>query len=187
MIALALLIGLVFYIFIAKLIVLLVGKLADLLAMTGATRRTMQTTCIAILVLIPTWDIMPGWIYFEHLCDSQAEMKILKRIDLEEKYFLPNGQADGQKVGDNFKGLFTSDKQFSPLFHIEKRESSLQDGRTGEVLGTTKEFVYRGGWLTRLILPDVRFLCSQYQHTGAHMVLWREVIRPKRDLKPEGS
>ncbi len=186
MIALALLIGCLLYMFIAKLMVLLVGKLADVLGMTATTKRTIQTTCVAIFVLIPMWDIIPGWMYFKHLCDNQAETNILKTVDLEEKYFLPNGQADGQKVADKFKSFFSSDKQFSALFHIEKRESALQDSRTGEMLGTTKEFVYRGGWITRLILPDARYLCSQYQGSSAHMVLWREVIRPKRDSNPEG-
>ncbi|MCS6291178.1 MAG: hypothetical protein H8K10_19675 [Nitrospira sp.] len=155
-------------------------------------RRRMESTLaqyatIVVFVVIPTWDIIPGWLYFMHLCNNQAEMKVLKTVNLEEKYFMPNGQADGQKVGDRFKGSFISNRNFSPVFHIEMHESALQDSRTGEILGTTKEFIYRGGWLTRFILPDAMYSCRQYQYASAHMALWREAIRPKSDLGPGGN
>ncbi len=187
MIAIALMIALLFYAFLAWAVVRFVGWLGRICTLTPVTTKASQAFCASVFVLLPTWDIIPGWIYFTHLCDSQAEVKILRTVDLAEKYFLPNGQVDGQKVGDKFKGLFSSDKEFSPLLHIEKRETVLQDSITGEMLGSTREFVYRGGWVARLILPDGRYVCRQYQQSSAHIILWREVIRPKKDLKLGGN
>ncbi len=135
MIAIALMIALLFYAFLAWAVVRFVGWLGRICTLTPVTTKASQAFCASVFVLLPTWDIIPGWIYFTHLCDSQAEVKILRTVDLAEKYFLPNGQVDGQKVGDKFKGLFSSDKEFSPLLHIEKRESVLQDSITGEMLG----------------------------------------------------
>ena len=177
MIAISLFMALLLYSLFAWFTIRMVGRAARFCAFTVTTKRVLQTLCALVLVLGPTWDIIPSRIYFTYLCTNRAEVKIFKTIHLEGKYFLPNGLADGQKVGDQFKSIFSSDKQFSVLFNIEKHESSLQESGTGEVLGTAKEFIYHGNWITRLILPEAMYSCSKYQPFGAHMALWREVIR----------
>lgn len=60
MIALSLLIGLVFYIFLAWFSVRVVSWLANVLAVMATTKRILQALCVAIFVLIPTWDVIPG-------------------------------------------------------------------------------------------------------------------------------
>ena len=177
MIAVSLLIGMVLYGIFAWFAVRWVGRVGTFCAFTVTTKKTLQMFCAAVFILVPTWDVIPGWLYFTHLCDYQAEVRILKTISLEETYFLPNGLADGQKIGHLVKTTFLSDKRFAPLFNIEKFESSIARSGTGELLGTAKEFIYHGNWITRLILPESIYSCSKYQPFGAHMALWREVIR----------
>ena len=168
----AVLLALIAYVFVARAVARAVEK------KTGSKKAKYLT--IAIFVLIPTWDIIPGWLYFKHLCDTQAEIKVFKTVEIGKEYFLVNGQPDGQKLGNQYVGTFSFDKEFSPLFHIAKEESVLQDKQTGEMLGATKDFAYRGGWLTRFVLPDATWSpCPAYEQISAHMVLWRKVIKPK--------
>ena len=179
MIVISLLIGTMLYGMFAWFAVRWVGRVGTFCAVTVTTKRTLQIFCTVVFVLVPTWDIVPGWLYFTHLCDYQAEIRIVKTINLEKKYFLPNGLADGQRIGQQVKSIFLSDKEFASLFNIEKLESSIASSGTLELLGTAKEFIYHGSWIARLVLPEATYGCSQYQPFGAHMVLWREVIRPQ--------
>lgn len=48
--------------------------------------RAEKYTVIAIFILIPTWDVIPGKIYFNHLCKSEAGLKIYKTVEGVEGY-----------------------------------------------------------------------------------------------------
>src|SRR5437773_872909 len=49
---------------------------------------------ITIFVLIPTWDIIPGWLYFAYLCNTAGGQKIYKTVELSHEYFLKAGEPD---------------------------------------------------------------------------------------------
>lgn len=168
---LSVLLGLIAYVVLAKFIVSAIGKYSG--------SKIAKYVAIAVFILVPTWDSITGWLYFEQLCSTQAEIRVLKTVEEEQENFLPNGQPDGRKLNDRYVDSFSSDRQFSALFNIEKQESALRDRRTEEMLGTTKEFIFRGGWLTRFVLPEAMYLCRKYEYSGAHTILWREVIKPK--------
>lgn len=42
---------------------------------------------IAIYALIPTWDILPGYIYFRYLCETEGGNKIYRSVDDVEGFF----------------------------------------------------------------------------------------------------
>ncbi len=48
--------------------------------------RTAKYVVIALFVLIPTWDVIPGKIYFKQLCEEEAGLKIYKVVEGVEGY-----------------------------------------------------------------------------------------------------
>lgn len=74
MIGLSILLALAIYIWLARF----VGKRIE--------NRTAKYLVVALFVLIPTWDIIPGKIYFSHLCKNEAGLKIYKVVEGVEGY-----------------------------------------------------------------------------------------------------
>ena len=148
---------------------------------TGSKKA--KYVAIAVFVLIPTWDIIPGYLYFNHLCEKEAGVKVFKTVEVDRAYFMANGQPDEKKLTDHYGSTFKVDRDFSSLFHIAKIESALQDKRTGEILGTAADLTYYGGWLNSLLFQQgLSTTCPAYP---VHTVKWKEMIKPKPDI-PNG-
>lgn len=43
--------------------------------------RAAKYTVIALFILIPTWDIIPGKLYFNYLCENEAGLKIYRTVE----------------------------------------------------------------------------------------------------------
>ena len=146
----------------------------------AVTGKLAKTLILTVFVLIPTWDIIPGQLYFNHLCEKEAGIKVFRTVEMEKEYFLPNGQPDEKKLAGRYSRDFRLDKDFSPLFHIAKRESVIQNVQTGDVLGTATDFSYRGGWLTAFVLPEgPGTSCSAYPNLSLHSAIRHKVIKQK--------
>lgn len=48
---------------------------------------------LATFVLIPTWDIIPGKIYFNHLCETEGGLKIYKTVEGVEGLYLDSADT----------------------------------------------------------------------------------------------
>lgn len=187
MIALSLLIVLVLYILFAWFIVRVVGWLANILAFTGGTKKTLQALCIAFFVLMPTWDIIPSRMYFHHLCEKEAGVRAAKTVFLQEEYFLPDGRPDQKKLAGHYAQPDKRDHSFSRWAHIVKVESAIQDRQTGELLGTATDFVYSGGWLGARIAPMSPDTCPNYPNHSVHGIIWQEIFKLKQPSLPGGN
>lgn len=66
---------------------------------TGSQRA--RYVAIAVFWLIPTWDILPGWLYFSRICEQEGGQKIFKRVELPDEYFFKPGELD-QSRPDQF-------------------------------------------------------------------------------------
>ncbi len=78
------LLGLVAYVVLAKFIVSAIGKYTQ--------SKAAKYSAIAVFVLIPTWDIIPGHLYFNYLCGKEAGTRVLKTVEVEKEYFLLDGR-----------------------------------------------------------------------------------------------
>jgi hypothetical protein len=137
-------------------------------------------------VLIPTWDIIPGWLYFNHLCAKEGGIKVFKTVEVDKSYFQPSGQVDEKKLSSssNFVIEHKDDRRYSPIFHIAKFESVLQDKQTSEVLGIDVHLLHYGGWLNAYLFPQGSpSKCAGY---SPYRDVWTEVIKPK-SASPEGE
>lgn len=166
---LVVLLGLVAYYFIGRAVARVVEK------KTGSKKA--KYIAIAVFVLIPTWDIIPGWLYFNHLCEKEGGIKVFKTVEVDKSYFEPNGQPDEKKLSSSFTIVHKDDRQYSPNFHIAKFESVLHDKQTDEVLGVDIHLAHYGGWLSANLFPEgPPAKCAGY---SPYQDVWIEVIKPK--------
>lgn len=74
MIGLSILLALVAYVWLARFVAKRIKN------------RTAKYTVIAIFILIPTWDVIPGKLYFKQLCEKEGGLKIYKTVEDVEGY-----------------------------------------------------------------------------------------------------
>lgn len=77
---------------------------------------------IGIFVLIPTWDIVPGWVYLKYLCQTEGGIKIYKSVENVE------GFRDTTTLGIVDDGL----KKYGYKF-IEGKNARYSLGSDGKV------------------------------------------------------
>lgn len=169
------LLGLIAYVVLAKFIVRAIGKYSG--------SKAAKYCAIAVFVLIPTWDIVPGWLYFSHLCEKEGGIKVFKAAEVDKSYFQANGQPDENKLSMSsmFTVLHKDNREYSPIFHIAKFESVLHDKQANEVLAVDVHLAHYGGWLYAYLFPQgPPAKCASY---SPYRDVWTEAIR----LKPAGS
>jgi hypothetical protein len=171
MIGLAFLVVCGLYVCVALFVAKQVGK--------GTNSKFAKYATIAVFVLIPLWDIIPGKLYFQHLCETEAGVKVFKTVEVDQSYFKSNGKPDEKKFAERYPHVSKFDRNFSPIFHIAKTESMIQDKQTEEILGTAKNFSHRSGWLNTFILVDAAGAsCPAYPLFGMHSAVLEGVFRP---------
>lgn len=165
------LLGFIAYVVVATFIVSAIGKYGG--------SRIAKYVAIVMFVLIPTWDIIPGQLYFKHLCETEAGVKVFRTVEVGRSYFKPDGKPDDQKLAEQYPHMTKFDRNFSPIFHIAKTESTIQDKQTKEILGTAANFSHRGGWLTTFVLVDAAGTsCPAYPFFAMHSAVLERVFRP---------
>lgn len=90
MIGLGFLLALVIYIVIALALAFWIPRaLFD----TPRARIIARIVVLLTFVLIPTWDIIPGKLYFDHLCRTEGGLKIYKTVEgVEGFYYFPGAE-----------------------------------------------------------------------------------------------
>ncbi|MFO0773536.1 MAG: hypothetical protein U0172_02585 [Nitrospiraceae bacterium] len=161
------------YVWLALFVAKQVGKSTD-------SRLAKYVTLVAFALLF-TWDVIPGQLYFDYLCVTEAKATAIKRVEIGEEYFLKDGWPNVEKLTDRYSGTI-SQEEASALFHINKSMRVIQDKHTREVLGTATDFHYYGGWLSRFLFPDAGgFSCTALPHPGVLSTIWKEVFRVRNE------
>lgn len=150
--------------------------------------RLAKYAVIAVSVLIPLWDVIPGQLYFNHLCKNEGKVKVFKTIEVGKDYFLSNGRPDGAKLGALIDNPHKIDNDFLPIFHIKKIETTVQDKQTGATLGTATDFSYKGGWVSRsLFIDGGGTSCPAGVHFSVNSALLWEVIKQMTESTGGGN
>lgn len=174
------LLGLIAYVVLAKFIVRAIGKYSE--------SKAAKYVAIMAFVLIPTWDIIPGYLYHEHLCKAEGGVKVFKSVEVDKTYFLADGRPDEEKLRNLFNWQTTTDRAFSEVFHITKNQGAIVNKQTGERLGAATDFWYYGGWINATLFGYLSSsTCPQYPHHSVSSSLWQQVVRPKSDSQREGE
>jgi len=143
-----------------------------------AENRLIGYVTIAMFLLVPTWDIIPGYLYFSVLCHSSEGMQVHQTAEVEGKYFSPNGQPDLKALNERYQSGSKLDGHFARLFQITKEEIFVQDRYSGEILGSATRFHFHGGWLAAYLFPQhPPRSCPADSMDDA---LWKAVMKPKQ-------
>ncbi len=143
--------------FIALLAVVIYVWLARLVV-KRLKSRTAKYAVIALFILIPTWDIIPGKLYLNYLCENEAGFKVYQTVELPAEYWDGEGKPMfyDEKNG-NLRLTLNSIKwesrtQKYPL-NLEKNISEMKEKNTGKILNERVLFTYWGGWISRNFSP----------------------------------
>lgn len=177
MIGLSILLALAAYIWLARF------------ATRRITNRTGKYLVIALFVLIPTWDIIPGKLYFNHLCATEAGVKVYRTVELPAEYWDAQGKAkflsnrgivDIAMLGNRFQWNKVGEPQINWLsLRIDKDRWQLTDKQTEMVLGEKISFTRYFGWLSRFSqAPNVAESCRN---------LWIEQYGREVSFRKENS
>ena len=123
--------------------------------------------------LLPFADEIAGTIYFNHLCTTQAGVKVYKTVELPAEYWDERGRA----MFFNQQGYIDRDfwakkinesggrmERYSSVFGIDKDNSTVVDKEKGDLLGEIITFRHWGGWLRRNFSPENTADSCQFIH-----------------------
>jgi len=113
-----------------------------------------------IMLLFPVSDEIAGRIYFNHLCETEAGVKVYQTIELPAEYWDKDGKP---KFYDENTGNFTlpkgkfykvDSKKKTRLFGIEEHRSFVLEINTQEILSEDLLFRYWGGFISKNLTPN---------------------------------
>ena len=122
-----------------------------------------------VMLLIPTWDILPGYLYFTYLCNTKAGVFVYEQVELPEEYFLKAGDGDERyqkrsphayalgdelnqkKIEEDYRVQYRFDRDYSYWGHLFMNETVILNS-SGKKLGAARSFYYRGGWVFSSLL-----------------------------------
>ena len=151
MIALMMLTALLVY----ALIALLATRLLAHIPKKRTTRWAVALLVLAVFALIPTWDIVPGRLFFAHLCETEGGLKVYKVVKFHTDwdghtpapFMNDRGFFDPSYFRNRYRWRHRTEKLSPSFLHVERRTDYIIDTATGEKIGQYAWFIYRGGWL----------------------------------------
>lgn len=126
-------------------------------------RRTKLAGGVGVFALAffaPFADEIAGHLYLNHLCATEAGVKVYQTVELPAEYWDEQGRA---KFIDEKVGGFLLGKEYPPqyqsgaystFFHVDNAGYKRVDGQSGQVLGEVTDFMYWGGWIRRNFSPN---------------------------------
>lgn len=140
----------------AVLAILLAGVIAVWVAVSTQSTRSRKwvaaSLSLVIVLLIPTWDVIAGRLYFRYLCATDAGMRIYKQVDLGPErrniQAFPDIplQYNRLPISKQYPYRPRSIPELPGPARIKLTQESIVDGKSGEVLGEIVEYHYGGGW-----------------------------------------
>lgn len=133
---------------------------------SGSAKLAVAVLAVGIF-MAPVADEIAGRIYFNHLCSTEAGVKVYRTVELPAEYWDEQGTPKFrvyEKLMSNHETMFTMDgktwederfahsgftEPYSSAFHIEKSGYRLRERESGNVLGEVWNFMYWGGWISR--------------------------------------
>ena len=138
---------------------------------SGSTRLVVGLGVFLLFFCALFADEIAGRIYFNHLCATEAGVKVYRTIELPAEYWDEQGRPrfyvnryDHNKLRYIFKDKKMVDapelqytwvtKPFSEFFHIEKDVLQIADRESRNPLGEYFLFRYWGGWIALNFSPN---------------------------------
>ena len=116
-------------------------------------------TVFLIMLLFPVSDEIAGRIFFNHLCETEAGVKVYQTIELPAEYWDKDGKPN---FYDESSGNFTLpsgkfykvySKKVNRRFGVQERRTFILDIHTQKIIGEKPWFLYWGGYIKRNLTP----------------------------------
>jgi len=137
--------------------------------------KTVTGVVVGLLVFLfvmaaPVADEIAGRIYFNHLCETEAGVKVYQTIELPAEYWDEEGRPkfmnsrgvlDTEVLGTRFEWKRRTSPIVSNFIRIDKEEWILFDNRNSRELGEMLTFFRYFGWTSKLSpAPNVAVDCQ---------------------------
>ena len=112
-----------------------------------------------VMLLLPVSDEIAGRIYFHHLCETEAGVKVYQQIELPAEYWDEDGKP---KFYNENNGNFTlpsekfykvKSKEVVRRFAIQEHRTFILDINTQKIIGEKPWLLYWGGYIRRNFTP----------------------------------
>lgn len=128
----------------------------------GSAKLAAGVGIFLLVFFVPFADEIAGRIYFNHLCATEAGVKVYQTVELPAEYWDEQGRARFFKVNGDLdqaalRGRFAEPaltKRHSSIFKIDERHHQLVDNSTHKILGEVINYMYWGGWVSWNFSPD---------------------------------
>lgn len=151
-------------------VALLVAVKVSKLPKMGVAKLAAGAGTFVLVFLLPFSDDIAGRIYFNHLCSTEAGVKVYQTVELPAEYWDAQGKANffnaNGYIDRNFwaKNLDESGEhveRYSSIFAIDKDISPVKERVNKMVLGEVTTFHFWGGWIKRnLSLHNTASTCE---------------------------
>lgn len=133
-------------------------KLAKRFTSVG-TRLAVGLGTFLLFFCVPFADEIAGRIYFNHLCATEAGVKVYHTVELPAEYWDEKGKPRFYDETNGNLRLPTDKYEWSSSVEryqlgVEKNISFMREKNKGDVLNERVLFTYWGGWLSRNFTPN---------------------------------
>ncbi|MBI5439047.1 MAG: hypothetical protein HY936_08920 [Nitrosomonadales bacterium] len=127
----------------------------------GAVRLVAGLFGFVLVFILPFADEIAGQVYFNHLCATEAGVKVYQTVELpaeywdgqgKAKFFKENGDLDHPLLKNRF-GEPSLTKPYPSFFRVDETHQQLADNSNRKILGEVVSFMYWGGWISRNFSP----------------------------------
>lgn len=122
-----------------------------------------------VALLLPFADSIAGRIYFNHLCSTEAGVKVYQTVELPAEYWdaqgkprflAANGFVDMKLLPNRFEWRNVDEPYVDSPIKIEKSRWKLIDKETQNILGERITYMRHFGWLNRFsAVPNIGESC----------------------------
>lgn len=145
--------------------------------------------CVTLVfVLIPTWDSILGQLYLNHLCSTEAGVKVYQTVELPAEYWDGQGKPKFfNKYGNLERDFWVVNldepagdvKRYSIVFAIDKDTSFVKEKSSQRVLAEVSTFRFWGGWLGRNFSPhNTAASCEFIQASNFSRNFYGQLFKP---------
>lgn len=136
----------------------------------GRARWASGAATFFVVLLLPFADSIAGRIYFNHLCSTEAGVKVYRTVELpaeywdwqgNPKFYKENGDLDHGKLGNRFAEPHVIEP-YPTFFRVDRMRMQLVENYSHDVLGEVIDFMYWGGWASRNLSPHNTAVGCEY-------------------------
>lgn len=122
-----------------------------------------QLTVALVFFLIPTGDAIIGHLYLDHLCATEAGVKVYQTMELpseywdeqgKPKFFNKQGYLDRDFLEKKLDESGGHTECYSTIFHIDKYVTPVTEKTSRKMLAEIITFRRWGGWISNNFSPN---------------------------------